>query len=466
VVANAEQRSRSDMRDMRVAILLALFLCLLSPIAVADTSVCRASAEVIPDVAIVGQQILYRVRIVRRQDVDKVTWERSLNFPNFRAEWLPGHAEDSQLHHSGMTFVAREEDRALFPMRAGRFEIPEASLRCTIRGRGPNAEYSEVLRVAPVQIRIVEPPASGRPDDFGGAVGPLSVQTSIGSQQIRLGESLAVSVLVRGTANLWDLPAPFHDDAFDAEVFHKQPEIDLEAGEQLYLRRYFRFDLVPREAGVLTIPSMRVPYYDHRKEHYSVSESKAVRISVLPRSSLDAGPNGPALAQRRGLSAEGAAGSPSPANGDVESAGAGSEHADDASFTTLQWGAVAGVGASGLAIALSVLGQRKRRRHAVTREALAEADEAHAEGDWKRENAALSRALYGALAVAAPDLDAPSPAALRERACDSGDRDLIAAADAIDALDRVRFSVEPSAPNDDDARAAIAGLQTRRRRRD
>ena len=414
----------------------------------AEPSACRATAEVRPSAAVVGQQLLYRVRIVRRQDVEKVDWVRGLSFPGFRVEWLPGHAEDTQMQYRGMTFVARAEDRALFPTHAGVFEIPEASLRCTIRGRGPEPPRSEIVRVAPVRVRVVDPPTEGRPDDFAGAVGPLWIQTSVGAQEMHLGESISVSILVRGAANLWDLPRPLGAHAIDAELFWKPPGIDLEAGERLYLRRYFRFDIVPRKTGPLMIPAIRVPYYDSRTGHYEVAEAKAITLDVLPR----------ANAQHSGPSRTNTQQAQSDAR---KRSAAGTRVEGDSRFTG--WIAAGALPLSFLAIAVTAGAVRRHRNWTATREALAEAEQAREANDARAEAAALSRALYAAVAVAAPNLDSPwpSPKTLREHAATVQDNDLVTAADAIDALDRARFRAQANAGQSNDARAAIHQLRTR-----
>ena len=446
---------------------LALWLALLAGLAIttlprlarSDTSACRVTAEVQPKVAVVGQQILYRVRIVRRQDVDKVDWERGLSFPDFRAQWLPGRAEDTQTHHGGMTFVAREEERALFPTHAGVFEIPEASLRCTIRGRGPDPARSEIIRVPPVQVRIVPPPTQGRPDDFAGAVGPLWVQTSIGAQEIHLGESLSVSILLRGAGNLWDLPSPLREDAFDAEVFFRPSETDVEAGDQLYLRRYFRFDLVPHEIGPLRIPAVRLPYYDPRTGQYAVAEAASVTVNVLPRAGTD-----DSSARRPGASSLSGAPDDAPSRRAAASSEAASGDGGGAG-----WLAAGVLSVSCLGLALTIRARGRHRLWAPTQRALAEADTAREAKDARAEAAALSRALYAAVAAIAPDLESPSPKTLRERAREGGSATVVlgSAADAIEALERERFSAEASAnaTGCGDARTAVERLRNPSRHR-
>jgi hypothetical protein len=266
--------------------LLAAALALAAADARALPPPCAAEAKLEPEDAWVGQQILYRVRILRREDVDRADWVQAPTFPGLRAEWLPGRAEDTRATRDGASYRVREDHRALFAARPGRVALPRFALRCG------GAE----VPVAGLELDVRAPPERDRPADFGGVVGPLSVQTSAEPSAIRLGESVRVSVLVRGDANLWDLDAPFSTPGIGGpgiagpetvgfDVFVERPELHLEAGERLYVRRTFRFDFVPHEEGRLVVPAVRVPYYDAKARRYAVGRSEPVSIEVGPRRS-------------------------------------------------------------------------------------------------------------------------------------------------------------------------------------
>ena len=87
-----------------------------------------------PTSALVGQQVFYRARILRRLDVTKVSWVQPLAFPDIRAEWLPGRAEDTRVVRDGATYLVREEQRALFPNRPQRLRLPAFQLRARTGG--------------------------------------------------------------------------------------------------------------------------------------------------------------------------------------------------------------------------------------------------------------------------------------------------------------------------------------------
>ena len=91
---------------------------------------CRARVLLEPDDAVVGQQIVYRLQILRQLEVESVRFTRDLGFPSFRTEWLPGQSPDPAIADVGDHALIFEERRALFPVRAGELEIPAARLAC------------------------------------------------------------------------------------------------------------------------------------------------------------------------------------------------------------------------------------------------------------------------------------------------------------------------------------------------
>ena len=236
---------------------------------------CVVEVDAVPSHPVVGQQVLYRVRIFRREDISRVQWVHPPAFPNLRAEWLPGRAEDTRASRHGSQYLVREEHRALFPARPGRVTLPAFELRC--------GESTLPVRGATLDVR--EPPTEGRPADFDGVVGPLRVQALPERREIRLGEAVRISVLVRGSSNLWDVKPPFGDLEPNGryEVFPRRPELALETGERLYVRRYFRFDFVPHEEGTIEIPAIEIPYYDPTRRRFGRAMSEPVVVAVAGR---------------------------------------------------------------------------------------------------------------------------------------------------------------------------------------
>jgi hypothetical protein len=219
---------------------------------------CDARAEIVPASALVGQQIVHRVRIERSADVERTHWIDPPRFADFRAEWLPGGPELRQTASDGSVRYVREELRALFPLRAGQLEVSPARIACT--SGEANARVGEASEVALPALRLDarRPPKAGRPDDWTGLVGRPRLRLLPLPDRIRLGETLRVSVLLLGPVNLWDAPDALDRDALvmggpAPDVFPAESGLELDRGARLQLRRIDRLDVVPRQTGTLRI---------------------------------------------------------------------------------------------------------------------------------------------------------------------------------------------------------------------
>ncbi len=384
---------------------------------------CRVEVSTWPSEVVTGEQVLYRARILRRADVKSIEWNRPLAFPNVRAEWLPGRVEDTRIQRDGASYLVREEHRALFPARPGRLTLPEFQLRCDLpTGR------SEIVPAPAVSIEVAALPAHGRPGNFAGVVGVIHAQLHAKPEKIQLGESLRVSLLVRGAANLWVLTDPFPEDAFEgAEIFRRPPRLETESGERLYVRRFFDLDVVPHREGLLRIPAIELSYYDSQAGRYAVTRTEPMEVRVGPRRLDSAVPP----------SASGAA-VPSSAEPDLGTSRPGSLPFA-LTFTLTLLVAAAGLGGWGLRA-------HRRRRWQRTEDCLATARVAADRRDRPAEAAALARALNAAVEAAGRSTVARADPSLREQ---------------LRELERIRFSEAAEPADRATVETLIAALRTR-----
>ncbi|MEN8158872.1 MAG: hypothetical protein ABFS41_02235 [Myxococcota bacterium] len=239
----------------------------------AEPPLCSARRVLEPSEAFVGQPVLQRVLIERRHDVTDVRWEVTPSYPALRDEWiptrtLPGSSEATKL---------QDERRVLFPARAGTLLLPAAQLVCE------SAERMERISLAATSVVVHEPPAAGRPATWTGLIGPVEVRLRVTPDRITLGEAATISVVVQGETNVWVAETPLRG-AFavdEAELFERPAELARDTGRGLVLRRYFGFDLVPRRAGRLTVPEVRLPYFDPVGGRYEEARAPAVAVTVV-----------------------------------------------------------------------------------------------------------------------------------------------------------------------------------------
>jgi hypothetical protein len=383
---------------------------------------CSARVVIEPPRGYVGQQLVYRLRIERREQVSQVRFSDDLSFPSFRVEWLHGQAPDPGISGIGAHRIVAEERRALFPVRAGTLAIPASRIACTT----PDGVFETQVPGAEVEVDALPAPEPGR------VVGRVALVARLERDQIALGESVALHVQLHGEANVWDAAPALAPDAIPGvEILAREPHLDRESGRRLLLTRTQTFDLVPRAAGRVELPRLHVDWLDPASGRWERTESTPL-VLVVTEAATDAAAQRPA--QQR--------------------------PAADAPRHTIAWGRLAGVAfgaAAGAWLARAVL---RKRRHALAAafaaEAhLEEAEAAHARGDRATAARALAAALRaaidarmpGAHALAAEELVARSDGALR------------AAAEALADLDRSRFATAAAPlPDASRIRSLIAKL--------
>jgi hypothetical protein len=375
--------------------------------------------ELEPARAFAGEQVVWRARILRRDDVRQVDWGRPPAFPGFRVEALPSLASDTPEWREGRRYEGFEERRALFALHAGEIAIPAASLRCRPPGAGAEQEREVLLPGARLEVR--ELPRPGRPTPFSGAVGALSVEASLAPGELALGGSARLSILVEGEADLFGLPPPFDPGASasaDLEILEQPPELARDAGRRLRLRRWYRYDLVPRRAGRFELPPVEVDFFDPVGERYAVAAAPPLRLAVREAAGAEPGRRAGAEAQPHGAPSR-------PGTGIVASLAAAALAAGAAAFA---WRRRA----------------RRREPGRGARDALARAAAARSAGGCEAENAALARALR--LALEAAGLPGARSGSSEEiLAATAHDAELCAAAQLLVRLDRARFAGEADA---------------------
>ncbi|MEE9607295.1 MAG: BatD family protein [Myxococcota bacterium] len=392
---------------------------------------CATRVSFDPERGWVGQQVVYRVSILSREDVGAVEWADPPLFPGFRVERLPGNPDAGRERSGGASYRVREERRALFAERAGRFRVGGARLRCRVAGEPEPFTVSVPGRF----LQIAALPEAGRPADFTGLVGAVGIHASVEPRAVRLGESVRVAYMLRGAGNLWDAaePLPAGDALAGAEVFRRRPTLVLNRGPRLGAQRHFVYDVVPRQEGSLAIPAVRLAYFDPATGRYASASSPPVEVQVGARRALEPQPGRPEPAEPRGGAA--------PPDTGAGHSGAG------------RWLALGGAILAAAALGAAL---RSRRASPAAKAALEAADVARAAGDRDAELTALAAALRAALETALPGARGSAAEELLARAAQPPAR---AAAQLLVELERARF--DPTAPAADHRPAvesALAGL--------
>ncbi len=247
------------------------------------------SAEATPRDPYVGEQVLYTLYLFTQADVRSVNPEE---LPDFKGFWARVVPQPEQLRPQ-MLYLDGERigkvvllQRALFPRRAGRFEI--GSVRARMSADVPDAgpfgslvpRTREIVRASnavTVEVRELPPP----PLLFQGAVGQVKLAADLAPRQLEVGEAATLSLTLKGRGHFQGLPPPLLPELPGVEVFPPQ-QLSSEAVKRKEVsgERTWSFVLVPQRPGRWDLPAIEVPYFDPRQERYLVARTPALDLTV------------------------------------------------------------------------------------------------------------------------------------------------------------------------------------------
>lgn len=203
---------------------------------------------------------------------------------------------------------------AVFPTRPGSLTIDPLQIESEVyvpgRSRDPFSSFFPSTSFQPVQVKSqpvtieVRPLPAGAPAGFSGAVGQFSFDAHLDQDEVNVGESVQLEMLIRGSGNLATLAPPAFDAPGIFEQYDPQITTDINrSGRLIQGSKTIAHVLVPRSNGVVEIPEVSFVFFDPSQRSYR-------RLAVDPGALRVTGTAGPIAegATRAGLPVDDIAG--------------------------------------------------------------------------------------------------------------------------------------------------------------
>jgi hypothetical protein len=235
----------------------------------------------------VQAQVLYRIKVYRAVP----TRQPALRDPQFGgAEVLIEVAGEERSYDAllnGRTYNVVERVYAIFPQESGEVTISPARFEARvlrdgrITGRKVFESEAQTIRVLP----IPEPPA-----DFPGAVWlpakDLQLRDNWSRQpdDLKAGEPITRVISISALGQLeTQIPAIDPPNVSGVNVYPDRPELSrqIEPGGIRGVRKD-QYAIIGVDAGVMTLPALRLPWWDVEAAEWKVAELPERSVSILP----------------------------------------------------------------------------------------------------------------------------------------------------------------------------------------
>lgn len=251
---------------------------------------------------VLGQVVVYRFEFRHRSSLVDARWTRP-EFEGFSR--TPAVGEDQReyrVQEQGEVWTVHVIDVPLVASSVGVFEVGPASVsaefavpRSRRSRRSPIDDFfggpfglrtetrSETLTSEPVRGRIRPVPAPDGSPGGSSLVGRFTLVSELGAEQVRVGDSVTLTVQLEGdgTAGGFRLPALPDSDRY--RVYDDEPEseswID---GGRFHSRVVARRAIVPTRPGRLEIPALSLSWYDPHARTWVRRTTESRSIEILP----------------------------------------------------------------------------------------------------------------------------------------------------------------------------------------
>ena len=210
---------------------------------------------------------------------------------------LPQQKEWQLEHYKGRNYRALTwRQYLLFPQQTGEIEIPSVAFEGIVaqqvrsasmdpfdlffNGGSQYVEVKKMLNTPKLKLSVRNLP-SGKPDGFSGGVGEFNIKSSISTTELKANEAVTLRVTVSGVGNMKLIKIPEVDFPADFEIY--DPKVDNNFSVKangLSGNKIIEYLVIPRHAGVYTIPPVKFSYFDVKSQEYKTLETESYTLNV------------------------------------------------------------------------------------------------------------------------------------------------------------------------------------------
>jgi batD protein len=240
------------------------------------------------EMVLLTYKIYYKVDLVNIVDI---------KMPDF--EGLMTHdievkkPQDIENYNGQNYYTSILKQMLISPQRAGKITIGNMTGTAIVRTRqvvrdpnsffGAYSTYQDVKKQLSSGIATlnVTPLPQPKPDDFGGAVGNLSMTSSISSENVEANSSIVLKINIKGTGNLKLIKTPKIDFPTDFEQYDPKVDNKFNVSTSGFSgSKTIEYVVIPRHSGRYDIPSTKLVYFDLSTNKYKTLSTESYTVNV------------------------------------------------------------------------------------------------------------------------------------------------------------------------------------------
>ena len=183
---------------------------------------------------------------------------------------------------------------ALFPLQEGVYTLESMIMKIETKNKDSSFNrlfwddpffdtFSQRTRAKllvsdPVIIEVS--PLSNIPQNFTGAVGEFTLNSSLSNSNIDEGSPTVFKVVLNGEGNLSNIGRPKIIFPDDIDVFEGETKAEKNISDDFSGSIIWEYNLIPRKNGIFIIDAIEIPYFNSVTKSWSIASSKDIKLNV------------------------------------------------------------------------------------------------------------------------------------------------------------------------------------------
>ena len=183
---------------------------------------------------------------------------------------------------------------ALFPLQEGVYTLESMIMKIETKNKDSSFNrlfwddpffdtFSQRTRAKllvsdPIKIEVSS--LSDIPQNFTGAVGKFTLNSSLSNSNIDEGSPTVFKVVLNGEGNLSNIGRPKITFPEDIDVFEGETKVEKNISDDFSGSIIWEYNLIPRKNGIFMIDAIEIPFFNSVTKSWSNASSKDIKLSV------------------------------------------------------------------------------------------------------------------------------------------------------------------------------------------
>ena len=183
---------------------------------------------------------------------------------------------------------------ALFPLQEGVYTLESMIMKIETKNKDSSFNrlfwddpffdtFSQRTRAKllvsdPIKIEVSS--LSDIPQNFTGAVGKFTLNSSLSNSNIDEGSPTVFKVLLNGQGNLSNIGRPKITFPDDIDVFEGETKVEKNISDDFSGSIIWEYNLIPRKNGIFMIDAIEIPFFNSVTKSWSNASSKDIKLKV------------------------------------------------------------------------------------------------------------------------------------------------------------------------------------------